>query len=261
MGMFFKKTSEVEELKKNIAQLECDLVIQKREQLDIIANVSHEIRTPLAAIIAIADNLVEGVTKYDSGVAEQIIDYGERLDELVTFLLDLSQLNSGTVKLVMETVDVGEWICSVVSPLQLLEPHKNISFLANVVPENLTARFDPKRLRQALTNLLTNAIKHADENTEVVVYAFEEEGKFNLGVYNQGARLEPDDIDIFRRFQTCAKDELDITNDRRSKLTGGTGLGLSIVKWVVDLHMGSCRIVPPENYGFESDGAMFLIQI
>jgi signal transduction histidine kinase len=237
---------------RRIRELEAQVQQEREQAHDLIANVSHEIRTPLAAIVATVDNICDGVTSWDKAKGERILDCAQRQNNLITFLLDLSKIESGKVELSRRETNVQQWLLSIVDPLEVLEPHKDLTFAINVVPESLTANFDPERMGQVVTNLLTNAINHAENCTEIEVAALVENNKFVILVFNQGQEIKPEEQEIFARFKTDA-----VAKNRR---TGGTGLGLSIAKWIVDLHSGTIDVVNPADYGYPK-GALFRVQI
>ncbi|MDR1862050.1 MAG: HAMP domain-containing histidine kinase [Candidatus Ancillula sp.] len=246
------KKAKIDELQRRVDELEEQLLTTKLQSHELISNVSHEIRTPLAAIMAIMDNLVDGVTKWSDATGKQILDYCERQNNLITFLLDLSKLESGSVELKKEEVNISSWLLSVVEPLECLEAHKRLTYALNVNPKELVAVFDPARLGQVLTNLLTNAINHADDCSEIEVAAMTEDDRIVFLVHNSGKALDTQEFEIFKRFNT------DAVNSKGR--TGGTGLGLSIAKWIVDLHGGTIEVVDPALHGYAS-GALFKVTI
>ncbi|GHT83909.1 hypothetical protein FACS1894125_7450 [Actinomycetota bacterium] len=240
---------------RRIENLERELKQTKRESQELISNVSHELRTPLAAIEAIVDNVVEGVTDWDHGKGEQILEYINRQDNIITYLLDLAKVESGELKLKYSNIDARNWVFGQVEPIEMLEPHKELTFIINVVPDDLKISIDPARFGQVLTNLLTNAIRHATDQTEIEISVFKNQRSntgFCLLVFNEGEELFQSDHDIFERFKSSAT--------QRVGKTGGTGIGLSIAKWITELHNGSIEVADPSKYNYPA-GTLFKVMV
>jgi signal transduction histidine kinase len=239
---------------KRIAELEKQLEQERRTSKELIANVSHEIRTPIAAIIGISENLVDGVTQYTPAKGKQILRLAEEMANLVSFLLDISKVESGASALLRNEINVGDWLEDVITPLQMFEPQKNLHFVIDA-HSDLTAQFDADRLAQAVNNVVGNAIRHAVDNSEVVVTAYSSENDFIIDIFNQGEEIDINDSGkIFGRFETRAVGEGSLT-------TGGTGLGLSIANWVVKLHGGKITARNPLEAGYDKPGALFTITL
>jgi signal transduction histidine kinase len=199
------------------------------------------------------ENTVDGITPYTDATGKQVLKYAEKMSELVTYLLDLTKIGAGEMQMDVQEVKIWDWIFECVEPLQMTMPEKDLGFVLNVVPEDLVVKFDPKRLGMAMTNIISNAIRHAQPGTEVQIDADREDGKFEITIYNQGESL-PEDLDIFNRFTTNS-----VKQNAGATKFGGTGIGLSIAKWVVDLHGGQLSADDPLTCGYEQPGALFRI--
>jgi two-component system phosphate regulon sensor histidine kinase PhoR len=137
----------------------------ERVRQDFVANVSHELRTPIAAILGYAETLRSGAlsdAKHAPQMVEIIHRQSERLGELVSDLLELSRLDAGERPLSSSAVSLGEVARQASEAMEPRAAGKHLSLQLRI-PEDLSARADPKALEQVLLNLLDNAIKYTPE--------------------------------------------------------------------------------------------------
>lgn len=206
-----------------------------RTRRDVIANVSHELRTPVAALHAQLENLVDGVVEPTPATLNTALVQTERLTRLVSYLLDLSRLEAGAASLRVTEIDVIEFLDDAVGSLTMLDAGKNIDFVVDVQPEDLTLNSDPERMRQIVTNLVQNSIRHSPYGGQVSVSARQEGADIVLDFRDQGPGISKEDRErIFQRFTRGGTNTLTVNHPT----SGGTGIGLAIVRWAVDLHGG-----------------------
>ncbi|MDR2538338.1 MAG: HAMP domain-containing histidine kinase [Bifidobacteriaceae bacterium] len=200
---------------------------------DLIANVSHELRTPVTAIRAMAENLVDEVTPPTESAFQQILSQSEKLSKLIEFMLDTTRIESGVTDLIITEFSVMNFLHECAEPLTLLQPTKHLQFLVNVFPKNLLIKADRDRLAQMMTNLITNSIKYAPPDSEVLLNAYRDQKQIIFEVADHGPGVDPKLKDrLFHRFETSAGDD-----------HGGTGIGLSIARWAAQLHGGTVNLV------------------
>ncbi|MDR0950109.1 MAG: HAMP domain-containing histidine kinase [Candidatus Ancillula sp.] len=241
-----------------IKSLEDELVLTKKQSHELVANLSHEIRTPIAAILAITENMVDGVTPWNPVSGEQIINYLDRMSDLVDYLLDLSKIESGTAGLNVKEINAREFVTKCIEPLELQEIAKDLHFLVNVYPDDLKIYIDSKRLSQAITNLLMNAIKFSPQDGSIFIEVYPKDLKdvrsgVVINVLDQGEGISEENIDsVFEKFKSSAIKE----KGDKNPVTGGTGLGLSIAKWVVEMHGGTIQAISNKP-----KGALFQINL
>jgi len=198
---------------------------------DFVANVSHELRTPLTSIRGYAETLLtdqpdEATTRH---FLDTILNNSRRMQRLVDDLLDLSRIESGRWQPSAAPVDVVAVAQDVWSGLAAQHPDRAIAFEAAAAPGTLL-RADPEALRQVLTNLLDNALRHTAAG-RISVHAAREGDGVALRVSDSGAGISRDHLHrIFERFYRA--------DPSRSREAGGTGLGLAIVKHLVEAHGG-----------------------
>jgi signal transduction histidine kinase len=223
---------EVGQLAKAFNKMAAELAETDRQRRDLVANASHELRTPIAALQAQLENLVDGVGTSDPDVLETMLRQVQRLSGLVSQLLDLSKLESGTVPLQRSMVDVDPLLRHAVDDAELRNPDRRITL--RVEPEDLLVDADPVRLRQVVTNLLENAERYSPAGEPIEVRAVASPRGVLIEVLDRGPGIDPDDAErVFERFYRA--------DHARASAQGGAGLGLSIARWIVDLHGGAIR--------------------
>ena len=212
---------------------------------DFVANVSHELRTPISLIRGAVETLLDGA-KDDPEARDKflgIIDrHGARLGLLIEDLLLLSALDSGRIELHTHSLSVRDAVQEVVDDLAPAAAERAVR-VENHVAADLVARADAVRLRQILSNLIDNAIKHGREQGEVSVTA-ERLGDawLQVAVRDDGPGIPPEARErVFERFFRVDK--------ARARHQGGTGLGLAIVKNLVLAHGGDVRVESADGRG------------
>jgi signal transduction histidine kinase len=236
-----------------------------RLKSNFLATVSHELRTPLTSIIGYSEMLVEGLagdlTKEQREFVQTIRDKGDQLLALIKGLLDLSKLESGTMSLRKNHVDVAALVKDVVSTMAPTARKKEVE-LAFEVEKGLPAIWaDAERLRQVLLNLTENAIKFTPVSGSVRLIAKitgmdatssgDTGGMVLLGARRTGVEMRVVDtgIGIPEAERSRVFDAFYQVDSSSTREAGGTGLGLSIVKRLVDGHDGSVRIEPNQPRG------------
>jgi signal transduction histidine kinase len=147
------------------------------------------------------------------------------MTSLVTDLLDLSRVDAGKAPLARETVEVRPLLEASVAESRV--GGRDVRYLVDVGPADLTVEGDPARLRQLVANLLDNASRHSPPGATVTIRARAIDDRWWLEVADEGPGVAPADRErAFERFGTLR----DVDGG------GGTGLGLAIARWVTDLH-------------------------
>jgi len=205
----------------------------ERTREEFVANVSHELRTPLSLIKGYVETLLDGAKDNPevAGKFLQTIDRNaERLRLLIEDLLTISELESGRVKLNLQTVALQPLVAKVFNDLQSRAATKRIEFFNQLT--DLAVRADTDRLEQVLANLIDNAIKYGrPEGTVKVGACATTGGQIETFVQDDGPGIPAESLErLFERFYRVDK--------ARSREQGGTGLGLSIVKHIIQNHGG-----------------------
>jgi PAS domain S-box-containing protein len=219
----------VEEIQDIAAQLrQAD-----RLKSDFLSSMSHEIRTPLNSIIGFAEVLLMGISgDLPPGVEEDIqaiFDNGQNLLKIINDILDLAKIESGTLTLHPETIEIAPLLEEVKANNAGLLVDKLVEMLIQVEDDLPTLEADPVRVHQVLNNLVSNAVKFTAEGT-ITLRAFRQDDWLCLEVQDSGIGISEEDLSrIFDRFEQAG--------DAMSRAKG-TGLGLSIVRQLVEMHGG-----------------------
>jgi len=199
---------------------------------DFVANVSHELKTPLTVVGGFAETLGDEGLDADTRrqFASAILTNTRRMQRIVDDLLDLSRIESGGWTPNPATIDIESLAADVLSGMRARGAAKGIALRVDVDPRAKAVDADPTALRQVLTNLVDNAVRHTTAG-EVVVQARVQGGGVVVSVRDTGAGIRAEHLArIFERFYRV--------DSARSREEGGTGLGLAIVKHLVEAHGG-----------------------
>ena len=219
-------------------------------RLEFLAKVSHEVRTPLNSIIGFAELMAQerfgpiGNARY-KGYVDDIHQSGLYALSLLNDLLDISKIEAGKFELNFTAVEVPELVEDCVGSLQPLAKRARIVLRTSLQPELPTVVADPRRLKQILLNLLTNAIKFTKEGGQVIVSGGMIDGQLRLRVRDTGVGMTKDEI----AFAMQPFHQLD-TAPRRQM---GTGLGLPVTKALVDANRARLVLTSQPGVGTAAD--------
>jgi heavy metal sensor kinase len=207
------------------------------------ADASHELRTPLTAIRSVGEVGLRAPRdeKAYREIIGNMLEEVDRLRHLVEGLLMLSRADAGSVKLTPEPVDLASLAREVAHLLGVLAEEKHQS-LAVEVEQPVPVWVDRLVLRQAIINVVDNAIKHSAEKAHIRVVVTEHLRGASLDVIDTGPGIAPQHRErIFDRFYRV--------DQARSRERGGTGLGLSVARWAVEAHSGRIELESEEGKG------------
>lgn len=226
-----KKHDEIGMLADTINDLGVQLTKTEQLRKDFIANVSHELRTPLSLIRGYAET-IRDVSGNDPGKRERqlgvIIEESERLGGIVDDILNLSQLQSGIIRLEQAPFDIHALVRRVSERYGLLSEQTGIRLEVNGPPGHM-ALGDAGRIEQVLYNLINNAFNHTPDGGLVTVTVTESPDRIRLSVQDTGPGIpEAERGTLWQRYY--------VSDRREGKRTVGTGLGLAIVKEIYEAH-------------------------
>ncbi len=213
---------------------------------DFVANVSHELRTPITAIKGFVETLQDGAVSCPEEASRflTIIQrHADRLNAIIEDLLSLSRVEQENAagEIVMEEGMVKTILQDVIETCGWQARAKNITLTLKCL-ESLTANINGPLLEQAIVNLVINAIKYSQENSEIRLAAHSQEDLVSISVSDSGVGIAKEHLPhLCQRFYRSDK--------ARSRKLGGTGLGLAIVKHIVQAHHGSIRIASTPGQG------------
>jgi signal transduction histidine kinase len=211
-----------------------------QRQREFAANASHELRTPLTVVRASVEDLRRNRRSRVEDVGEAIDDIDaevRHMTALVEDMLLLARTDSGTVQIEPVPLDLADVAAEAASSLATLGQQRGVKVVLDPLPA--TVEGDPLRLRQLITILVDNAIRHSPKGSIVTVNVRPDATAAWLYVEDQGPGIKPEDLPrLWERFWRAD-----------NAPAGGTGLGLAIAKWIVDQHGGTIGAMNREEGG------------
>jgi signal transduction histidine kinase len=202
-----------------------------------LARVSHELRTPLNSVLGFAKLLRHGeFTESQERYLYQIIEEGEHLNRLVSDLLDSAHLSTGKLTLHRELVDVNR-LCEAIAEEQRSTLPPSVTFNLECAPGLPTISVDSGRLRQAIGNLVSNAVKYTAQ------------GEITLRTAQDGSLLLIDVKDTGVGIRDTQQHLVFVPFVQLDSRRIGVGLGLDIARQIVRLHGGDIHVVSAPGQG------------
>jgi two-component system phosphate regulon sensor histidine kinase PhoR len=224
----------------------------ERVRRDFVANISHELRTPLTSIKLLAETLAEGGADDPATMrdfARQIEREADHLSQLVTELLDLTTIESGEVRLALETIRPDELVDVCAARIRPVAERREVRVRRLDPPGgDALVQVDPARLGQALLNLAHNAVKYSHPGGEVRIgWSLPDGDRVRFSVADDGVGVpEAHRSRIFERFYKVDRSR---ARERGGEEGPGAGLGLAIVRHVAEAHGGSVGLESREGVG------------
>lgn len=234
---------EVVELGDTLNSAVEELSKAEKLQRELVANISHDLKTPLTMIIGYSEAMRDLPGENTPENMQVVIDEANRLNRLVTDVLSISKIQSGTESLEIRRINLTELIERTIDRCAKLTESKgySIEFSAE---EDAWVEADELKISQVIYNLLGNAITHTGEDKRIRVVQSISKDKVKVSVLDSGEGIPEDQLgNIWERYYKLDKVH------KRSKV--GTGLGLSIVKSVVEMHGGRCGVTSEAGKGSE----------
>jgi signal transduction histidine kinase len=209
---------------------------------EILGTVAHDLKNPLGVILGRTEMLTELIgaaasTESITGQVEHIRDATKRLTSMVDHLISDAMADAFDITIRREPVDIAALVNEVAQANQPLAANKQQA-IAVSAPLGRTTLCDIDRMREAIDNLVSNAIKYSPIGGKIGLVVAQDDDYATIHITDEGAGLSPEDLGrLFGRFQRLS-----------AKPTGGessTGLGLSIVKRIVDMHGGTVTADSP----------------
>jgi signal transduction histidine kinase len=247
------QNQEIEAQKRQIELQSFRLSEVTRLKSQFLATISHELRTPMNAIIGFSQFLLRPksgqLSLSQRDMVERIVNNGKNLLTLLNEILDYSKLETGQLSLKPQIFDVYTAINSTVAEMTPLAVAKKLSLQVKYDLQNPIVYNDPMRVKQVLTNLVSNAIKFTESGEVWIEIKDIGENGIAIAVRDTGIGIEKEQLkNIFEVFR-----QIDQTTTRKYP---GTGLGLAIVKAFVDMMNG--QIVVDSRLGY---GSTFRVEL
>jgi signal transduction histidine kinase len=197
-----------------------------RIRRDLMADVAHELRTPLSVLRGRLEGLRDGVYQHDDSQIAELLEETHMLSRLIDDLRTLSMTEAGTLPLEREPTDLVELAKEGVRSMQSDAAAKAIALDVRAAASEIVANVDRLRIREVLTNLLSNALRHTPAGGIVHVAVLRSNGEVRITVSDSGEGMPDEDVArVFDRFY-------------KGSQSRGSGLGLTIAKGIVSAHGG-----------------------
>lgn len=206
----------------------------EQQRRALVSDVAHELRTPLANVRGYLEAAEDGVVRIDGELVGSLLEEAGLLERLVDDLQDLALADAGMLRLHPERQDVAELAGQVVGSHRAQAEAAGVG-LDVAAPDSVEAMVDPARFRQALGNLVANALKYTEAGGTVRVGVRVSDGEVICAVSDTGPGIAAEHLPhLFDRFYRA--------DPSRSRTTGGSGLGLAITKHLVEAHGGTIEV-------------------
>ncbi|WP_336296752.1 sensor histidine kinase [Clostridium ganghwense] len=243
----------ISDLKFANDKLEKDLERERKideMRKEFIANVSHELKTPLFLIQGYSEGLKLNITEDENErnfYCDVIMNETTKMNKLVKQLLELSQLESGNLKLEKNSFDIYSLLDTVINKFKAVLDDKEIS-IDIPAKDNIMVYADRDKIEQILVNYTTNAINHVDDKKQIKIVMDTIKTKVRISIFNSGKHIPEESIDeIWTSFYKVDK--------ARTRAYGGTGLGLSVVRSIQNLHNNAYGVMNTD------DGVVFWFEL
>jgi PAS domain S-box-containing protein len=210
-----------------------------RAKSDFLSRMSHELRTPMNSILGFTQILemdkIDRLTARQKPWVSQVRKAGDHLLGLINEILDLARIESGTMAVSMENVDIVPLLKEVLILIMPMSKDRKIKIVNMVSIPSLVVFGDRVRLKQVLLNLLSNAVKYNIENGIISIYYRKtSEGKIRISIEDSGIGVSKDKIDdLFEPFARLDADNSDVE---------GAGIGLTITRRLIEQMRGSISV-------------------
>ncbi len=201
---------------------------------DFVSLVSHQLKTPVAQIKGYAENMLDGltgpITPKQKDYLEDMIHVANKNSKLIDDLLNVSRIERQMLKVNLENLPVMELLTDVLSPLQSVAAKKGVKLVENIPATNAKIVGDTVKTREALRNIVDNALKFTEPGKSVTVTAQEEATTVAISIQDEGPGIDPDvQKEIFEKNRVWAG----------KVKASGAGLGLFLSKQFIELTGGT----------------------
>lgn len=213
-------------------------------KLRFFTDISHELRTPLTLIVSPVDNLLKKENLPDH-TREQLLVVkrnADRMLRLINQILDFRKIQNKKMKLIIEAIEVGDFMQDICTNFSELASEKSIHFNLNDKTQNGRLWVDKDKFEKIFFNLISNAFKFTNPGSLIELTIDEDTDAISITVKDQGEGIQKDKLKLlFNRFESIANSTISVQ--------GGTGIGLSLTRELVELHQGSISVESEPGVG------------
>ena len=206
------------------------LQAQDKQRRELMADIAHELRTPLAVLQGKLEGMIDGVYPRDEAQIAAVLQETKMLSRLVDDLRTLAHSESGALALQKEPTDVAMLLNDATAAFAPDAAAQSVTLRVTSGPDLPSIEIDPLRIREVVTNLVSNALRHTPAGGSVTLDAARRDRIVVVRVSDTGSGIAPDDLPkVFDRFYKGSRSR-------------GSGLGLTIARNLVVAHGGDIRV-------------------
>jgi signal transduction histidine kinase len=241
-----EKSKELSKLTKQLTKVNNQLIEKDRQKDEFLDTLAHELKTPITGIRAATELLLDDIDEMPTDIKEKflknMLNDSDRLTRLIQNILDFEKLATGRILLQPKKHSLNKTVIDTLTSLKNIAHKKGVQLECTNTSDHRFL-FDEDRIKQVLTNLISNAIKFCEENKGKVVIDYKyNNGNIEVYVIDNGKGIEEEDLPyIFDRFYQ--------SKDQNTRKPEGSGLGLAISKKIIDKHNGKIWALNNEKSG------------
>lgn len=244
-----RSKDEFGELANSFNQMSAELAQSTELRKQMTANIAHDLRSPLAIILGYTEALTDGKLEPSSKIFETMHTEAGHLNRLIDDFRTLALADAGELPLYPQSISPENLLQRVVNAYRVQANQKDLSLIADVLPDLPEIRVDVERIVQVLGNLVINAIRHTPPGGEIRLSGFQKDGYIFILVKDDGEGISPEEIPfIFERTFRGDKS--------RQQRESEAGLGLAIARSLIEAQGG--KIAAASKLG---EGTTFTIQL
>ncbi len=233
-------TVEVEALAAEFNTMSEALAEAEALRQRMAADVAHELRTPVTVLRGYLEAMLDGIYPLDTARITVAHDQVIHLAQLVEDLRVLTLAEAKRLPLELVPLDPAVLVTQIMEAFEPLALDSNIRLICTIAPNLPSVKLDVTRIRQVLSNLLTNALRHTPADGAIALQIVPTRSGVRFSVTNTGSHLsETDAVRVFQPFWRA--------DSARERDSGGSGLGLAISREIIGLHGGSMEVESSEN--------------
>jgi signal transduction histidine kinase len=208
-----------------------------RVRRNLMADIAHELRTPLSVLQGRLEGLLDGVYQRDDQQMSELLNETRVLSRLIEDLRTLALSEAGALPLQTEMSDIVDLVQDAVRTIRTEATRSSVALNVNAPPTRIVIDVDPVRIREVLTNLLSNAVRHTAAGGAVTVSVSSTDEAATVAVSDTGEGMRPEELErIFDRFY-------------KGPASRGSGLGLTIAKGLINAHGGEIAAASQRGTG------------
>jgi two-component system sensor histidine kinase BaeS len=245
-----KGSDEMRSVARSFNQMAAELERQENLRRNMLADVTHELRHPVHILQGSLQAILDNVYQLDMAEINRLLDQTQNLAALLDDLHELALAEAHELPLDRQDTDLRQLVSMTTEMYQSFAAMQSIGFQAELPPSPVIYNIDACRVRQALQNLINNALRYTPEGGEILVRMTSNPESVVIDVKDTGAGIAPENLSrVFDRFYR--------EDSSRNRQLPGTGLGLAIAQAIIQAHGGKIKV---ESAGV-NQGSSFTIEL